>query len=355
MANRKEGIVYNCNVCGEKLTRDNARRAPDENRRFVTTCIDCEEKYFKKLAQTNGEHLAIFCCCMAYNVPFSAKLLPSPEEKKEVTWKSYIEAIEDRNPYDAMKWKTFFDGSTNILRIFGKDLTEKDVARYLKWEQERKGQTAQSGTETQRQTWGVNGGYTNEDYDELDRLYTNYIASYGDGVSLSPRKNDSIMDICKARMMGAKKMAEGDMVNAEKSYRIVDMLSASEALREKDQKPMEDARPDSFVKMLEDAGLMEDGDLLPLEELQAQLAKVFIKGANGKKYSCTEDAANQMILKMQNAFRRNEGLPMKVELDEDEAIQDFFGEFAETASQVEIDAKKYAGLSPVDIRKKTEG
>ena len=349
---RKENEAVYCNVCGELLTRDNARHAPEANRRFVTTCIDCEEKHFKKLAQTNGEHLAIFCCCAAYNVPFSARLLPSPEEKKPVTWKSYVSAIEDRNPYDAMKWKTFFDGSTNILRIFGKDLTEKDVARYIKWQQEQQDKKEISGTESQREKWGVNAGYKNEDYDELDRLYINYISSYGEGVSISARKDDAIIDICKARMMMAKKIGEGDASGAEKYARVVDMLSASEALREKDQKPMEDARPDSFIKLLEDAGFMESGDLLPLEELQQQLAKVFIKGVNGEQYPYTEDAANQMILKILNTFRTNSDLPIQSFLEEDEAITDHFGEFVDVASSVEQQNMKYAGLTPVEIRPK---
>lgn len=338
-----------CARCGEELTKENAR-VKDGNI-ISTTCLSCESKFFKSIEKEVGAHLALYACCLGFNIPFVPSLIPQPENKfqslKGDKWKKYLDILDDRSPFQQKKSVSFFDGETNILKVFGKSLSEKDTARFVKWEQDQQEKETHAGTPTQRETWGIIQDFTDEDYDELDRRYINFVTSYSDTMTFTAQQKDTIISAMKARVTAEKALASGNIKGAMDAHKLADFLLASDLLREKDKGKTEDASPETFIKHLEAYGAMKNGDLLGYEELLDVLCDHLTKKG---KYKYTLDAANQMELITLNTIRKNNGLDVKSELSIDEAIIDPYGEFAEEESENEREAKEYIGLTKVEIR-----
>ncbi len=336
---------YYCNTCGKELTEETARIKFDVNEPSAN-CRECESKYFKKLEQKNGAHLALFACCMAFNVPFTPSLIPAKEElvKSSDKWEAYIDILNNRKESEKARKTNFFSDVTNILLVFGKNLTESDVAKYVAWEKAQL--SSKPGTEEQRLFWGESN-YTDEDYDDLDRMYNNFLSSFSSSITLTTQAQDTLVRVCKLRRFGDHALRNGDIKSANDAYKAADALLSSDCLREKDKKPVEEVRPDSFVKYLEDAGLMKDGDLLPYDELMEAFVDKFAKNS---KFGYSLDAVDQMILIMKNTQRQNDGQELITGLTSDEAVIDFYGEFAPEETEAEKEAKHFAGLTKVDVK-----
>lgn len=342
----KKNIV--CRICGETLNNDN----------FYTRalgvsydCIECEQKRFSKLENEMGAHLALYAMCMSTDTPFFPLLLPPPHELAQVNekWKFYNDQLREKGFYEKNeKILNFFDGGTNILKLFGRNLSDKETAAYIASEQERLATTA--GTDEQRRRWGVEDKYTQSDYDELDRMYESRRNTLR-GVTITDQMEYTLQEAAKWQLVADKMRRRNNVSGATNALKTVDMLLKSECLRKTDEKPVEALRIDALVTALEDAGLMEDGEFLTYDETVEALRDNLIKS---HKYDYSLDVADQVILDIINSMRANADMAALVELPEEYAAEDAYGEFLEEETEREKAAKRYAGLTKVSIAKTGE-
>ena len=339
---------YCCSICGAPLTEENSR----EN---AFTCLDCESKRFKQLEEKNGTHIALFLMCGMTDLPLEPMIIPDKfVEEQDDKWKTYTDLLKEKGKLEKRgKLRGFIDGVSDLREIFGEELSQKDFANYVANEQEYIDQL--EGTEEQRERWGTADLWrgvrmTTEIYDELDRQYENRVVSYK-GQTITPQMEDTLIKVAKFNTIIDVLMAQGDSKTILDIQKTVDNLLASEQMRKKDEKPLENFRPDAWIVAFEQSGLMKDGDFLPLEELESKLISVM----KGKGYDQTLDAVYQLEMNILNNARRNEDLPTIFELPAEMEIKDELGEFATVESEEEKDAKNYAKMTKVRIEKKPKG
>lgn len=341
--------VYKCAHCGAELSEDNCRTSAQNISGMSTLCIDCEQARFDELEKMNGAWLALYFSCIAFDVPCLPLIPPYNFENCEDKWKTYINALlENGGYYRRGKPATFADGETNMRRIFGKDLTESDFLQYVKAQQAKL--ASLPGTEAQRKRWGVGANMTTEKYNELDRLYEVRADSYR-GQTITPQMEVTLMRVAKWSMMVDELVAARNYRAAKDVQGLVDNVLASEQMRKKDEKPVENLQLDTLVVELEKHGLMKDGKFLTYEETAEALVKNFIKKP---KYKYSLDAADQMIFAMYNTMRENADLFIVNELPESLQIEDEYGEFSQEETEDEKEARRYAGLAKLRHEKDGE-
>lgn len=352
-----------CVCCGDPL---------DENNSFVSStknginpyCVQCQQDYYEKLSEVCGAHLAIYLCCAKYDVPCNPLVLPedlssddikNSEEGKDGVWIYYLNKIVDTDLYNDEEeiLPTFFDGVTNILRIFGKNFTERDFAKYVDYE--TRTPSALPGTIHQRRVWGTLPLYKNvpmtaERYAELDRRYEARMARMK-GITVDAQLEDVQRRLCKISLAQDYLLSIGEVGGFDKLQKTADNIQAAEQLRKKDEKPIEALRIDALISALESFGLMEDGDFLNYDETVKALRDNLIKS---KKYDYSLDVADQIILDILNNIRANEDLEILTALEEQYAAEDEYGEFEPEETEKEKAAKRYAGLTKVSIVKNKE-
>ena len=361
---KKTNQKYYCHQCGEELTDDNCRPANSVSG-YSHLCISCEQSQFNSLAQTEGKHIALFHTCASLNVPCLPIVLEDCQDEfsqSNEAWILYINKLAEKKQ-DTKRGKIlgFADGLTSLAQCFGKDLDHKDFVAYITKEREKILKQAKlAGTEEQREKWGTEPLYSNgkstirmtqEIYDELDRQYNNRAESYK-GQTLTPQMEDILVKVAKSNVIYDHLMRTGVVKLALDVQKSIDLMLASENMRKKDEKPVEALRIDALVTALEDAGLMESGDLLTYDELLEVIYEKFFKG---KKYNYTIDVANWSILNIINAMRENaDQMPMS-ELPEKYAVKDIHGEFEAEETEREKENKKFLGITKVNIVKSDKG
>ena len=330
-----------CQFCGNELTEENTVG-------YSSVCLDCQSKQFKYLEESNGTHLAIFLCCAAFNIPCEPTICPENLGEQEGNrWKMYCDALEESGKFEKNEIpRTFFDGESNIRRIFGRGMSEKDFAKYVENEQIKTAYLP--GTPEQRERWGTLDGYTTEEYNELDQMYENRASAFR-GQMITDQMDYTLMVVAKWQLIAGKFLRAGDVKAASDAWKAIDAMLASECLRKKDEKPEDETLLDDFVTALEDHGLMEKGHFLSLEDTVKVLREGFVKSQN---YDYSVDVIDQMILAMINAVRNNNDFQMLTELPEELQVVDEFGNFTPEETEKEIEAKKYAGLTKIHKDKK---
>lgn len=333
--------MNDCIFCGKQLSEK-------EETIGCGICIDCQSKHFSKLEEENGCHLAIFICCAAYDIPCKPLLCPIDLVNFDGNrWEKYIDILFENGELGGKTEKTFFSGVCDIRRVFGKNLSESDFARYISVEQERIGKLP--GTPEQREKWGMEDGYTSEEYDALDRMYESRLNGFR-GQTITEQMIYTLEEVAKWQLVSDKARRASNTKEALDALKAVDNLLASEAMRKKDEKQVENFRPDAWIDAFEKSGLMKDGDFLSISEMQNELIKVM----RGKGYKQTLDAAHQLEMNIINNARKNADQPIVYELPEYMEVTDELEEFEKEESEEEKRAKRYAQLSTVRIDKKKQ-
>lgn len=337
--------IITCEFCGREKRESEFYDRPTGLSRY---CIACEEAIYERLSEREGAYIALFAMCCSANVPFIAEVLPEKEEfcAMEDRWVWYNDRIADEIHSEDGKILGFFDGETSIMRIFGKNLTQEDVAEYVKYSQ--KIEAALPGTREQRSRWGTEPlckgcDMTKEVYDELDRQYDIWVGRYR-GQTITPQLADSIVQICRWNMVVEHLLRVGEYLAAQKVRTMVDNLMASEQMRKKDEKPLEGMRIDAMVTAFEQLGAMEQNQFKSFPEIVEIFWKRFFKK---KKYSYSVDAADHMIFDYYNNLRINAEQPTVGTLPADMKLEDDLGEFEEEASEEEKKRERFAGVTSV--------
>lgn len=345
----EQGITteqYFCHRCGVRLTEQNSREVSES---FSITgishlCLDCEQKFFDQLAECVGRHLALYHCCAAFNVPCKPIVLDdSTFETEKDGWIYYIDRLaESEEDRKGNKVLSFFDGETDILRIFGREMSQKDFAKYILVEKKRI--ESLPGTPEQRERWGVGQGYTNDVYNELDRLYTARASNYV-GQTITPQMEDTLIKTAKWNYKIDKLVEKGAFKAAKDLQSMVDTMLSSEQMRKKDEKPVESYAIDGQTVALEKAGLVEKGKFLTLDQIQKVLVEKFLKAKKYDGYSI--DVADHMLEAIDKTMRANADLYIPAELPKELNMQDEFGEFAEEETEEERENKRFAGMTKI--------
>lgn len=349
MGAKSNKTTRECLNCGDIIGEENARHEG------AVFCIYCEQEQYEQLREKNGTSLALYLACSRFDVPLHPLILPANFEDEKDKWLTYIELLEENGKfYIGDKVATFQDGETRLLRIFGKNFTEKDFAKYITYETDRL--ESLEGNERQRQEWGEDDLWnglrmTTKIYDKLDRLYAQRTAEYR-GQDLSEQVKATLRRVCKLMVAQDYLQSKGDAQAFDKIQKSVDSILASEQLRKKDEKPVENFRIDSQLVALERAGFVEGGKFLPFDKMrQAILGYTRRKG----KYDYSIDVLDHTIEDIYNTMRANADLYISSELPESLAPNDEYDEFLESPTSEEDENARYAGLTKVQFTDKGGG
>ena len=345
--------VFICKSCGVELTDDNCRGQE------AFCCIDCESKDFEELERENGTSLALYLACSRFDVPLYPLLLHGENgklkedfENSTNKWVKYIQILEDSGKmYVNERLARFMDGEHYLLRIFGRGMSEKNFGAFVI--NERNKIALRPGTEEQRNFWGERDIWQNlpvstEIYNELDKRYETRMSRLR-GVPVDDQLEDTQKKLCKMLLAQDHLLSLGDVTAVDKLQKVIDSIQASEQLRRKDEKPMDELRIDQLVLSLENAGLMENGELLDYDDLVVALRDNLIKS---KKYEYSLDVADQVVLDIHNSMRSNADLMPLIDLPEELELVDEYGEFEPEETEQEKEAKRYLGLTKVQFERK---
>ena len=336
-----------CELCGEEKDEEYFYDRPHGLSRY---CIECEEHLYDRLAENQGvgAYIGLFAACASLNVPFWPEKLPPVREflETEDRWVWYNDAISEEVHGENGLVRGFLDGETNILRIFGSNLSKTDVAKFIELSQEH--EASHPGTREQRERWGTEPlckGLKPSDrlYDELDRQFENWCGRYK-GQAITPQLADSIIKICRWNAITDFLMRDGDYQSAQKVQKMVDDLMASEQMRKKDEKPIENFRFDACVTALEKAGIMENDGFKSYDGVREAMADYFL---TARKYHYTGDVLDNVIEDIYNNARINADLPPADVLPAELEPHDDFGEFDAEPSEEETEKMRYAGATKV--------
>ena len=357
MATKKRtNEIARCWKCGEVLSEDNCRPCADSQSGLSFMCISCESEMFNRLAKTEGRYIGLFHTCAALDIPVKPIVLDGIDfDSVDEPFMTYINALSESGQ-DIKRGKVlgFADGVTSLSNLFGNDLSHKDFAERIRREKEKIAK--QVGTEEQREKFGVLPIYkglamSNELYDELDRLYSIRESAYK-GQDLTSQQMATLIKVAKNDAIYDHLMRTGLAKLATDIQKSTSQLLADENMRPKDKKPVEELRLDALVLALEEAGLMENGDLLTYDELIEVMRDKFVKS---KKYNYSLDVADQMILDVINSMRANADLPPIQDLPEEFAPIDEYGEFEPEETEREKENKRFLGITKVNIVKSDKG
>ena len=299
-----------------------------------------QQAYFDLLETEVGESLAYFYCCIKFDKPFDMKAIPAKSASEK--WTSYCEKLEKKGLARTKGGGEygFLDGLTDINRIFGASLEKGEFSKAV--DLEKSARDGKNGTKRQVADWGEGSGklpHTSEDYNEFDRIYSALCADFGGEDNVSAKQQLILRNVAKWTKQMNDAAELGQIDKAKKLSSMIQENLASENLRKKDTKPVEDLRLDGIVDRLEKAGLMKNGKRCTPDEA---FRLIFDRPC---QYAYTADAAEKMLLAIINQARINDGLSELMELPQGvELSNDELGEFAEEPNEAEQEAYEKMGL-----------
>lgn len=310
-----------------------------EEQTVETLTLDEQQKQYTAIARETSDSLALFYCCIRFDVPFDMLAVPKEVGSAE-KWVDYCDNLRTKG-LDKKRGETlgFLDGLTDIMEIFGERL---DVGEFTKAVgNEKSARNRKIGTAKQRKDWGENSTknpYTAEDYNELDRIYDALASDLMAAGGVSVKQEFILRDCAKMTLDRDNMRSIGQFDKAAKLNRMIQDNLSSEGLRKRDAKPIDDLRIDGIVDRLEKAGLLKNGKQCSPDEMFEILFH------RRPKYSYTKDAAEQVLLYMTNATRINDGLSELPTLPQNMRLRDDLGEFAEGPNEQEKETYKELGI-----------
>lgn len=350
MATKKRtNEITRCHCCGVELSSDNCREVSSEFSQSGLSpyCVECESRIYSRFAQTQGKYHALLSACSAFNTPLKPILLDGVNLDEEPdAWLTYATLLaESGQDRKNGKLLGFADGVTTLWDLFGKKLGEPDFEKRIAFEKDKL--KKQIGTEEQIERWGTLAIYkglnwTNELYAECDRQLHNRLESLK-GITITAQVENTLMLVCKNSVIYDHLMRQGLVKQALDVQKSIDLALSSEQLRKKDEKPIANFTPDAWIDAFEKAGIMKDGQFLPMSEIEQAMIRIM----KGNGYPQTLDAAYQFEMNIIKNAARNGDQPIPFELPSDMKIDDSLDEFAAEETEEEKAARNYANLTPV--------
>ena len=180
--------------------------------------------------------------------------------------------------------------------------------------------------------------YSDSDLRELERLYKNLAAEYGD--TMTPRQKDGIKEISTYRLEISRCMAAGDSAGAKRYSDMINSAMSREAMKAGDVRQLERTRIDSFIVNLENRGAIKRGKIVGRDEL----ADILLK--DHPQYHTSMDVVDSMLFAIINTMKRNNAEPELTELPLSAQVEDVFGELLSKPTDRELKAMAETGVVP---------
>lgn len=278
------------------------------------------ERRYAELERVVGRNIALYCFCAVYNVPYF-----DVSDLNVETWGEYLETVSEEQG-------GFLNGATDIHEALSGELPEQE-----RWEM----------------LWGVGDEdrpYTERDYRRLDELFKTYSARLVALGGYDAQQEDTLRNCCKMRLLADRCLARGtkeSVAMCTQLNKAIQTELSSEGLRKVDAMQQAEPKLDTFVSKLEKAGLLEQGKILPLEEVQMRLIEIMgmMNVPQSKKYPYTIDAADQMMYMIANNIYKNDDMPEIVEMPDDLRFdRNVARQFVNEPNRTEVDAYNRMGL-----------
>lgn len=180
--------------------------------------------------------------------------------------------------------------------------------------------------------------YSDSDLKELERLYKNLAAEYGD--TMTPRQKDGIKEISTYRLEISRCMAAGDSAGAKRYSDMINSAMSREAMKAGDVRQLEQTRIDSLIVNLENKGAIKMGKIVGRDEL----ADILLK--DHPQYHTSMDVVDSMLYAIINTMKRNNSEPELTELPLSAQVEDVFGELLSKPTDRELKAMSETGIVP---------
>ena len=180
--------------------------------------------------------------------------------------------------------------------------------------------------------------YSDSDLRELERLYKNLAAEYGD--TMTPRQKDGIKEISTYRLEISRCMAAGDSAGAKRYSDMINSAMSREAMKAGDVRQLEQTRIDSLIVNLENRGAIKRGKIVGRDEL----AEILLK--DHPQYHTSMDVVDSMLFAIINTMKRNNAEPELTELPLSAQVEDVFGELLSKPTDRELKAMAETGVVP---------
>ena len=180
--------------------------------------------------------------------------------------------------------------------------------------------------------------YSDSDLKELERLYKNLAAEYGD--TMTPRQKDGIKEISTYRLEISRCMAAGDSAGAKRYSDMINSAMSREAMKAGDVRQLEQTRIDSLIVNLENKGAIKRGKIVGRDEL----ADILLK--DHPQYHTSMDVVDSMLYAIINTMKRNNAEPELTELPLSAQVEDVFGELLSKPTDRELKAMSETGIVP---------
>lgn len=277
----------------------------------VPYCLSCQQKIFTSRAAMVGYKMALFHCCLEFNAPYLPEMFPEAKKNNKFgAWIGYMTALRDKGYHNKNgRCAGFQDGIREIAKALGGQYASLYVSDEMLEAKEYK-----EGCMGQVKQWGhgpKGRPYSQEDYEELDRIWSALV----DGrPNVTAQTELAVEKICKWTVEQARCVEEGDFQKAKQLEDLIKVEMEAEQLRKKDELPQDLEKIHGIVKACEEKGLLG----LSYPELMKKLHP---------NYDYPLDVADQVLKAIYNTSAWNENAPTVEEVPKELRPVDVFGEF----------------------------
>lgn len=271
---------------------------------------------FEALRSVIGTDAAIYVMCAYLDLPYD-------QHVSARSWDGYLKSVRAKNAE-----ARFRDGETDIRTAL-----EEGMADVERW----------------KRVWGVGDDetpYTPDDYRRLDTIFETLAARLQGSGGYDAQQEFTLRNCSHMALLREKCIRKGDKESVSKAKDLDKMISdnlAAENLRKKDEKPVQTARLDGIVEAI---GKKYGVNLFSTYD---QVMEAIVKWINEKRrYANSQDAAEQALLAIVNCTRVNSDLPILTEIPSDAYLDQYAGEFDNSAAQREREKPvyDYLGVKP---------
>lgn len=271
---------------------------------------------FEALRAVIGTDAAIYVMCAYLDLPYDPDVTVR-------SWDGYLKSVRAKNAE-----ARFQDGETDI-----RSALEEGMADVDRWKRE----------------WGVGdeeSPYSAEDYRRLDEIFKTLAARLQGSGGYDAQQEFTLRNCSHMALLREKCIRKGDKESVSKAKDLDKMISdnlAAENLRKKDEKPQQTARLDGIVEAIGrkyGVGLFSTYD---------QVMEAIVRWLNEKRrYANSQDAAEQGLMAIINCTRNNSDMPILTETPSDVFLDQYAGEFDNSAGEREREKPvyDYLGVKP---------
>lgn len=275
----------------------------------VQAAPDGQVQRFEALRAIVGADVAFFVLCAYLDIPYNPNISAR-------SWDGYVKTAR------ALKADARFqDGETDI-----RSALEEGMADVDRWKRE----------------WGVGdeeSPYSTDDYRRLDMIFKTLAARLQGSGGYDAQQEFTLRNCSHMALLREKCIRKGDKESVSKAKDLDKMISdnlAAENLRKKDEKPQQAAKLDGIVEAI---GRKYGVTLFSTYD---QVMEAIVKWLNEKRrYANSQDAAEQAIMAIVNCTRNNSDMPILTETPSDVFLDQYAGEFDNTAAQREREKPVY--------------